>query len=164
MSAGKFLALVAGIITLLGTYFFAISGVTGTVGSGIGFITNLSDLFSDAETSATDLDTPLALYYVYVILFIIFLASGVLQMLSICSRAVGFIFSLFPLCIGIMFILLGYTELLGDKSLFFSTFFNGEQYGDFFPILVDLGELALGTYILLAGGVLGVICVFIERD
>ena len=164
MGAGKILAFLGGLITLLGTYVFALYGATGVVGSGIGFITNIPDLFSDAEALSFLIDIPVALYYVYLIIFIIFLASGVLQMLSVQSRAVGFIFSLFPLGVGLMFILLIYTDILGITSSFFAFFFVGEQFGDFFPILVNLGDLDLGVYLLVAGGVLGVLSVFIERD
>ncbi|MEE9377872.1 MAG: hypothetical protein V3V33_07530 [Candidatus Lokiarchaeia archaeon] len=124
----------------------------------------IPDLFTDAEALAILMDIPVALFYVYVVIFIIFLASGVLQMLSIRSRAVGLIFSLFPLGIGLMFILLVYTDILGITSSFFAMFFLGEQYGNVYPILVDLGTLDLGVYLLLAGGALGVICVFLERD
>ena len=164
MAAGKILAFLGGLITLLGTYVFALYGVTGVVGSGIGFVTNLPDLFSNADAIAFLMDIPVVLFYVYLILFIIFLASGILQMLSIRSRAVGLIFSLFPLGVGLMFILLVYTDILGITSAFFALFFIGEQYGDFYPILVNVGDLALGVYLLLAGGALGVICVFLERD
>lgn len=164
MGAGKFLAFLGGLLTLLGTYVFAIYGVTGSVGSGIGFAMNIPDLFTDAETIASGLSTEVLLFYIYLGIFIIFLASGVLQMLSVESRAVSFIFSLFPLGVGLMFIFLVYTDFLGIKAYFFTTVFAGEQYGDFFPILVDLGDLALGSYLLIAGGALGVLSVFSERD
>jgi len=120
MSAGKVFAFLGGLLTLLGTYLFALYGVTGGVGSGIGFIMNIPDLFTDADTIAALLSTPVALYYVYLVIFIIFLGAGVLQMLSIESRAVGFIFSLFPLGVGLMFIFLAYTDFLGIKSAFFA--------------------------------------------
>ena len=164
MGAGKVLAFLGGILTLVGTFVFAVFGSTGIVGSGLGFAMNLPDLFADADLIATLIDVPLALFFVYVVIFIIFLASGILQMLSIRSRAVGLIFSLFPLGVGLMFILLVYTDILGITSAFFALFFLGEQYGDFFPILVNIGDLGLGVYLLLAGGALGVICVFLERD
>lgn len=164
MGAGKVLAFLGGLITLLGTYVFAVYGVTGVVGSGLGFAMNIPDLFENADAIAIAIDIPVALLYVYIIIFIIFLASGVLQMLSVQSRAVGFIFSLFPLGVGLLFILLVYTDILGITSAFFAFFFIGEQYGDFFPVLVDLGDLALGVYLLLAGGALGILSVFMERD
>ncbi len=164
MSAGKVFAFLGGLLTLVGTYVFALYGVTGSVGSGIGFIMNIPDLFTEADTIAALLSTPVALYYVYLVLFIIFLGAGVLQMLSIESRAVGFVFSLFPLGVGLLFIFLAYTDFLGIKSAFFGNVFLGEQFGDFFPVLVNLGDLALGVYLILAGGAFGILSVFMERD
>jgi len=164
MSAGKVFAFLGGILTLVGTFVFAVFGTTGVIGSGLGFAMNIPDLFENADAWSTAIDIPVVLYYVYIVLFIIFLASGVLQMLSIQSRAVGFIFSLFPLAVSVMILLLVYTDILGITSAFFTLFFFGEQYGDFYPILVNLGDVALGTYLLLAGGVLGVLSVFMERD
>lgn len=164
MGAGKVFAFLGGILTLVGTFVFAIKGVVGDVSSGLGFAMNIPDLFTNADTNAPAISTPVPLYYVYVVIFIIFLASGVLQMLSIQSRAVGFIFSLFPLVVGLTFILVEYTAVLGVKTAFFQNFFGGVQYGDFYPILLNVGDLALGVYLLLAGGVLGVLSVFMERD
>ena len=164
MGAGKVFAFLGGLLTLVGTFVFAVYGSTGFVGSGLGFAMNIPDLFTDADLFAVAIDIPVALFYVYLILFIIFLASGVLQMLSVQSRAVGLIFSLFPLAVGLLFILLVYTNILGITSAFFAIFFIGEQYGDFYPILVNIGDLALGVYFLLAGGVLGILSVFMERD
>ena len=164
MSAGKVFAFLGGLLTLVGTYVFALYGVTGSVGSGIGFIMNIPDLFTEADTIAALLSTPVALYYVYLVLFIIFLGAGVLQMLSIESRAVSFIFSLFPLGVGLLFIFLAYTDFLGIKTAFFANVFLGEQFGDFFPVLVNLGDLALGVYLILAGGAFGILSVFMERD
>ena len=49
MGAGKVLALIAGLLTLIGTYVVAIYGIAGSyAGSGIGFILNIPDLFSNA--------------------------------------------------------------------------------------------------------------------
>lgn len=164
MKSGGILALLSGIITLLGTYVIAIYGITGIVGSGIGFILNLGDLFANAETIATALAAPVWWYFIYLIGFIVFLASGALQIVGMKNRFVSLVFSLFPLAVGLMFFFIAYTDILGIKSLFFAFVFAGEQYGNIFPFLVPLGDLALGTYILIAGGVLGIVSVFLPRD
>ncbi len=164
MAAGKILTLLGGLLTILGTYVFALYGVTGVVGSGIGFIQNIGELFGDADLYATSIDTPIWLFYIIMVLIIIFLVSGVLQMIGVQSRAVSLIFSLFPLGVGVMLMLLVYTDILGITSAFFTITFWGEQFGDVFPILIELGDLAIGVYILIAGGALGLISVFLERD
>ncbi len=171
MALGKIFIILGALLSILGTYVFAIYGVTGSVGSGIGFILNtfgggLADptLFAGSSTYATILGIEVWLFYILLGVFLIFLAAGALQLIGVKSRVAGLIFSLFPLGVGIMLILVFYTDILGLKSFFFTIFFVGEQLGDFFPILVNLGDLALGTYLLLGGGVLGVISTFLPRE
>lgn len=164
MESGKLFAILGGLLTLLGTYVFAIRGIVGTVGSGIGFIFNIGPLFENAAINSSSLGIDIIFYYILMVIFIIYLASGLLQILASNSRFVSLIFSLFPLGVGLMFILLEYTTILGDKSLFFSNFFYDVQYGNIFPFLINLGGLALGAYLVLAGGALGFLSVFLPRE
>jgi hypothetical protein len=173
MAAGKILAILAGLITLVGTYVIAIYGFgTGYVGSGIGFLLNLfgigvatPGIFEGAANYASVLGLDVIIFYLLVILFIIFLFSGILQFIGAKSRIVGIIFSLFPIAVGTMFILIFYTEILGPISGFFALFFIGEQYGGLFPFMVDIGgSIGLGSFIILAGGVLGLISGFLPRE
>ncbi|MFX1587320.1 MAG: hypothetical protein ACFFC1_04115 [Promethearchaeota archaeon] len=165
MKSGQVLALLSGIITLLGTFVFAIYGVTGSfAGSGIGFITNLGDLFSNADAIALFLGLDVWIIYLLTILFLIFLVSGILQMLGVKSRILGFIFSLFPLVVGLMIIIFFYTDILGPTTAVFTLYFLGEHFGDFFPILVNLGDVGLGAYMLVGGGVLGILGTFLPRE
>ena len=146
MASGKVFAIIAAILTLLGTYVFAINTglLPSTVGSGLGFILNIPDLFTNAATHAASLSIDVIIFYLLVVVFIVFLAAGVLQLIFAKSKILSLIFSLFPLGVGLMFIILGYVpDLLGVKSAFFSTLFEGTNYADFYPILVDLGGLAL---------------------
>ena len=120
MGAGKVLALIAGLLTLIGTYVVAIYGIAGSyAGSGIGFILNIPDLFSNAATYATGLSIEIWLFYILVIVFIIFLAAGLLQIIFMKSRIFSILWSLFPLGVSLMFLLLVYTDILGIKSAFF---------------------------------------------
>lgn len=165
METGKILIIFGGLLTLLGTYVFAIYGVSGAfAGSGIGFIMNLPDLFGNADAIALLTGWDVIFIYLFSVLYVVFLASGVLQLLGIKSRALAFIFSLFPLVIGSMILLFFYTEVLGPTTAIFTIFFSGEHYGSIFPFIVSLGDVALGTYFLVAGGVLGLISVFLPRD
>jgi hypothetical protein len=165
LASGKLFAIIAAILTLLGTYVFAIYYfLPGAVGSGIGFVMNIPDLFTDAASLASLMGIDVIIFYVLLIVFIIFLAAGVLQLIFANSKVMSFIFSLFPLGVGLMFIFLTYTDFLGIKSAFFALFFLGEHYADFYPILVPLGDLALGAYLITAGGVLGFLSVFMPRE
>ncbi|MHA1728649.1 MAG: hypothetical protein ACTSWY_07935 [Promethearchaeota archaeon] len=137
------------------------------VGSGIGFALNLftnGELFVNAEAYATLLSMNVILFYVFVVLIMIFLISGIIQMIGAKSRVMAIISSLFPLGVGMLFILLNFSELLGIKSAFFAIFFIGEQYGNTFPILFDIGGLGIGVYVLLVSGVLGLVSGFMSRE
>ncbi|MCJ7650758.1 MAG: hypothetical protein MUP85_19275 [Candidatus Lokiarchaeota archaeon] len=171
MALGKIFVILGALLSILGTYVFAIYGATGVVGSGIGFILNTfggglvtPTLFAGADVHATYLSIEVWLYYILLAVFLIFLLAGLLQLIGIKSKIGGFVFSLFPLGVGIMLILVFYTDILGLKSFFFTIVFIGEQYADFYPILVNLGDLALGTYLITAGGALGVISTFMPRE
>jgi len=171
LALGKIFIILGALLSILGTYVFAIYDLTGDVGSGIGFILNtigggLKDptLFAGASTYATDLNIDVWLFYLLLGVFLIFLAAGVLQLIGMKSRVAGLIFSLFPLGVGLMFVFLTYTDFLGIKSEFFQVFFLGEHYGNSFPVLIDLGGLALGAYLLVGGGALGLISTFLPRE
>ena len=171
MALGKIFIILGALLSILGTYVFALYGSTGFVGSGIGFILNtigggLVDppLITGAGTYAPLLSTEIWIFYIILVIFLIFLAAGVLQLIGMKSRVVGLIFSLFPLGVGLMFIFLEYTDFLGIKSGFFGLFFIGEQYGDIFPVLLNLPDLGIGVYFLLAGGALGIIGSIMPRD
>ena len=159
---GKILLIIGAILSILGTYVFALFLFwPGVVGSGLGFAMNLPDIITiDPSSLGADAIT----FYFMLVLFIIWLVSGVLQFVGLKSKIVGIIFSLFPLGIGIMFMLLFYTSILGPMTALFTFFTIGEHFGDFFPILVSLGDLGLGAYFLIAGGVLGLVGSIMPRE
>lgn len=169
MGAGKILAIIAGIATLLGTFVFALFSGFGGVGSGIGLVFNIPELFIDGADIASDVSLNIILYYVFVVFFVIWLISGILQFIGVKNRVVIIIFSLFPLTLGIVFMLAIYwAEVFGSISgtLFFLFIIAsiGEQYGGIFPILFELADAGLGVYFLLAGGVLGIVSGILPRE
>jgi hypothetical protein len=162
LALGKIFIILGGLLSILGTYVFALFLFwAGAVGSGLGFAMNLPDIIA-LDPGSLGLDP--IIFYFMLVLFIIWLASGVLQFVGLKVRIVGIIFSLFPLGIGIMFLLLFYTEVLGLMTALFTFFTIGEHYGDFFPILVPLGDVGLAAYFLLAGGVLGLVGSIMPQD
>ncbi len=162
MAVGKILIILGALLSILGTYVFALFLFwPGAVGSGLGFATNLFDIIAiDPSSLGADAIT----FYIMLVLFTIWLVSGVLQLVGLKVKIVGIIFSLFPLGIGIMFMLLFYTEILGPMTALFTFFTIGEHFGDFFPILVSLGDLGLGAYFLIAGGALGLVGSIMPRE
>ena len=159
MALGKIFIILGALLTILGTWVFAtLLFFPGYVGSGLGFAMNLPSIIT------VDPGADAVVFYLLLVLFIAWLGSGVLQLIGLKSRIGGIIFSLIPLAIGLMLILLIYTEILGMMSAVFTLMTIGEQIGGFFPILVPLGDLGLGTYFLLGGGVLGIIGSSMPRE
>ncbi len=164
MVLGKVFIIIGALLTLVGTYFFALNGVIGLVGSGIGFIFNFFNLFTNAATYAVLVNIEVWLFYILLVVFAIFILSGGLQLIGIKSRAIALIFSIFPLGVGVMFVLLFYTGILGPISSVFALFFTGGQIGNFIPILIDIGGgIGLGAFFLIGGGLFGVISIFLPR-
>ena len=172
MGLGKIFVIIGALLSIVGTYVFALfSPVPTWFGSGLGLAVNIPEIFADADSIA--LLTGLEVFVIYIVLtvFIIFLAAGFLQLVGLKSRVVGLIFSLFPLFIGVMFILLFFTDILGPISTIFGIFFATNMFGDAFPIFVAggafspfLGEFGLAAYFLVGGGVLGLIGCILPRD
>lgn len=146
------LIVIAAVLTILGTWLFALfPSFPPLVGSGLGFAMNIPMIIG------IDPGADAVVFYLMLVLFIAWLASGVLQLVGLKSRIVGIIFSLIPLAIGIMFVLLVYTTVLGPMTATFFLMTSGEVIGGFIPILVEIGGMGLGVYFLLAGGVLGIV-------
>ena len=159
MALGKIFIILGALLTILGTYVFAVFGVSATVvGSGLGFAMNLPSIIGISPGSDA------VVFYIMLVVFIGWLASGVLQLVGLKSRIVGLIFSLFPLAVGLMFVLFIYTDILGVMTFVFMLFTSGNLIGGFYPILVDLGTLGLGTYFLIGGGALGLIGCLMPQD
>ena len=106
MALGKIFIILGALLTILGTYVFAVFGISATiVGSGLGFAMNLPTIIG------IDPGTEAVAFYFMLVVFIGWLASGVLQLVGLKSRIVGLIFSLFPLAVGLMFVLFIYTDI-----------------------------------------------------
>jgi len=151
-TARLLLIIIGAVLTLLGTWVFALfPSFPPLVGSGLGFAMNIPMIIG------IDPGADAVVFYLMLVLFIAWLASGVLQLVGLKSRIVGIIFSFIPLAIGIMFVLLVYTTVLGTMTAVFFLMTSGEVIGGFLPFLIEIGGMGLGVYFLLAGGVLGII-------
>lgn len=158
--ARTILIIIGAVSTLLGTFLFALfPSFPPLVGSGLGFAINLPSIFT-----YTPAPTEAIVFYLMLVLFIAWLPSGVLQLVGLKSKVVGLIFSLIPLAIGIMFVLLVYTTILGTMTAIFFLMTSGEVYFGFIPYLYELFGMGLGVYFLIAGGALGLIGSILPKD
>ena len=181
MAVGKILIIIGAVLAILGTWVFALYGFTGYGASGVGFIMNafvgnvppymMPSFISDPAFWAATIGIDVWLFWILLVLFLIFLVAGFLILIGLKSRVVGAIFAAFPLAVGIMFMLLFFTDILGLISGSFAAFFLGEQIGGFLPYLVDLGAVSptlsgvgIGSFFLVGGGLLGFIGSLLPKD
>ncbi|MHA1913986.1 MAG: hypothetical protein ACW986_11450 [Promethearchaeota archaeon] len=162
MAAGKILVLIGALLTLVSTFFFAFFHVVGDVyGSGIGFIFNIPEIMADADLIATFIGTEVMVIYIVTIVFIVFLLSGILQLIGLINRVVALIGSIIALGIGILFMLIMW-DLLPDMNLYTILLVDNAIVDGIWPLHVPvgtfaLGTVSLGTYTLVAGGGLGLV-------
>jgi len=170
MAAGKILSLLAGILTIVAT--FMLSWVSVAVpptyyAYGIGIVRNLPAMFTNANALGVLLGIPEFAIYIIAGILIVFLLSGIFQIIGIKSRVLAIIGSIFVLLIGI-------TTLLGVLNVVVNIDWVINIFGDSVPIIdgiipfdLPLGPLvpgSLGLYVLIAGGALGLIAGFMGRD
>lgn len=160
MAAGKILSVIAGIITLFATY--VLSWVSVTVpptfyAYGIGLIKNLPAMFTQADALGVLLGVPGFVLYIIAGIGIVFLLSGIFQLLGVKSRTFALIGSIFVLLMGIML-------LLGTLNIIINIDWVIYIFGDSVPLIegrvpfdLVLGPASLGLYVLIAGGVIGLI-------
>jgi len=167
MGAGKVLSILAGILTIVAT--FVLSWVSVNVppvyyAYGIAIIFNLPTMFTSADALGATLGIPGFAIYIIAGILIVFLISGVFQLIGVKSRALAVIGSIFVLLIGVL-------TLLGIFNLAINIDWVTNLFGTPDPIVagiipfdLPLGPASLGLYILLAGGALGLIAGFMGRD
>jgi len=165
MGSGKKLLLIAGILTLLATFVFSWS--TFTLGEiqylyGVGGIYNVIDIFlNGTKYYRSHFRLPEWAIYIIAIVVIWLVASGFVQILGRKSRKLGIIGSIIPLLIGLIILLnvLG-IPFTGGFIRILEVFGNTDAAIEgLFPIHIVLpGRVeAIGTYLLILSGILGII-------
>ncbi|MFX1410860.1 MAG: hypothetical protein ACFFA6_10930 [Promethearchaeota archaeon] len=161
MYAGKVLSIIAGILTLLATFLFSWIAIDsyGVIyyANGLGMIKNLSTMFTDAESLEAILDIPAFAFYIIAGVFILFLISGVLQILGVKSRTLIIIGTIVVLCITTL-IFLGSADVLNREDWVVNILGTDEQLvEDFIPWKIfNVGALDIGMYLLWLGGIIGI--------
>ncbi|KKM77823.1 hypothetical protein LCGC14_1366150 [marine sediment metagenome] len=157
MGAGKILILIGALLTLVSTFFFTFfeTAVPGEYASGLGFIINLPDIFASADGYATIMGVEIFVVYVLAIVYMVFLLSGILQLIGLATRVLAIIGSILPILGGVVILLinLGVVDMYADTSLFW----RAPIVEGVLPFNLTIGPTSLGTITLLAGGVLGMV-------
>ncbi len=158
MGAGKVLILIGALITIASTFFLTFFAIVGDVYAfGLGFTFNIPDIFQNVDGYAFFMGTDTMVVYILVIVYIVFLISGVLQLVGLASRVVAIIGSIFPIVTAILIILIVQFGILDGMYKYTFLFWNDSIVDGILPFDLALGDVSLGTYTLLAGGVLGLI-------
>ena len=157
MGAGKILILIGALLTLVSTFFltFGETLFLDIYASGIGFLFNIPDIITDADVFALLMGEEVMIVYILAIVYIVFLLSGILQLVGLASRVVAIIGSILPIVVGALIILI-YSEIL-DMAQYTILFWREPIVDGIFPFDLPLGAVSLGAYTLLAGGVLGLV-------
>jgi hypothetical protein len=166
ISAGKYLAIVAALLTILGSYLFAMyEGLApDSVASAIGLFQGITTTFENVSSYSAALGGEWVAYTL-IILMIIFAISGIFQLIGIKSRAVILIFSLFPLGIGIIAVL-DILMSLDSAQINYMLILLTEKpiIEGAIPFYLDLGGVGLGSYLVIAGGFIGIISGILPRE
>ncbi|MBY9005226.1 MAG: hypothetical protein KGD63_00525 [Candidatus Lokiarchaeota archaeon] len=166
MGAGKYLAIIAAILTILGSYVFAMFPGTApnTVASALGVFEDIGQTFESADSYGSAMGGVWVVYIV-IILMIIFAISGFVQLIGIKSRAGIFIFSLFPLVIGTI-MLMAITIPISNIYINYmmAVLSDSPLIEDTFPYLLNIGDLGLGVILVVAGGAVGIISAVLPRE
>ncbi|TXT61233.1 MAG: conserved membrane protein of unknown function [Promethearchaeota archaeon] len=167
---GKILTAVGGILVIVATFLLTWITDGGTIYYGLNFVMNLMGMFTDAGTWASNLGFSGMSFmaYIFAILYILFILSGIFLLIGIKVRALSIIGAIMPLVLGV-FLLLFYTFgiTLGPVGEdLFSPFGGSFQIVSGilpFGLTLDFLNLDLGALILLVGGVLGIVSGGFER-
>ncbi|MHA2181596.1 MAG: hypothetical protein ACXAAH_09250, partial [Promethearchaeota archaeon] len=109
MKIGKIFVIIGAILALVSTFLLSFGQTNGTDGrtltSGIGFLFNLPEIFGNVAywNSFNGGDT--TLQYVFAVLFIVFVFSGVIQLVGVANKYVALIGSLIVIAFGITLII-----------------------------------------------------------
>ncbi len=170
MEKGKKIIFCSGIINLLATYtvvWFTVSGIRTSFVNGIGGWKTLPNLFINFQEYISYYEVPFWVIYLLAAFLILFLISGVLQLLVKKKKAYGIIGSIMPMVVSVMILISVILNLSPDILKFL------ELFGDVYPPVRAIFPLnyaiagrpeSIGTYILLAGSMMGVIGSIISRE
>ena len=153
MGAGKILVLLGAILTLVSTFFLSFFSAGSTYGWGLGLVFNIADIMADPGSFVTGETMTV---YIVAIVFIVFLISGILQLVGLASRVIAIIGSIIVIAIGVVLLIVAF-DFIPDMTPY-KSLLEGEVIVDgIWPLDVSFGDLSLGTYTLLAGGALGLV-------
>jgi hypothetical protein len=161
--AGKILALIGAILTILGTFFFTLfQSIPGEYIYGAGGMFNIDDIFIYGTSGAPDA----WISWIIGPILIIYLISGFIQLLGMKSRAASIIGAILPLVVAI-FITLAMLDIVVPHTIVYLVSLSAPPIvPNFIPIAFEYSFMNFGFgFILIAlGGLLSLVSGFISRN
>ncbi|MHA1111020.1 MAG: hypothetical protein ACTSR4_04885 [Candidatus Hodarchaeales archaeon] len=159
VKAGKMLALIGGILTFVGVFFFSLYTDVSGYNYGIVGAMAILDLLSGSGWQLL----------VFSIFYILYLLSFILILIGIKSRVLAIIGSLFPLAILVIVLLGAFNLWAVPFHLLVDNIGAGgmPQLAGIFPFSFDaliVANIDLGTWIVGLGALLALISGFISRE
>ncbi|MHA2035130.1 MAG: hypothetical protein ACW972_11570 [Promethearchaeota archaeon] len=164
MKSRKILSILGGIMTLVSTYFLAYFGSGFAYAYGYGALIRIPQMFADAPSYGLAFGIPFVLVYLIAIALIIFLFSGLFQIIGGYHRGLGIIGSLFAL-FGAIFLFLVHSGIFPIEFTIYELMFIWDPIiPGILPFHVEIATYSLGTYVLLIGSILSLIGGILARD
>jgi hypothetical protein len=171
MKIGKILVVIGGIITLISTFFFSFGQTNGTDGrtkiSAIGFLFNLPDIFGNVAYWEGLNGGTATLIYLFAIVFIIFVLSGVIQLIGLVNKYVAIFGSIIAIVFGVFIIIFITHTPPWEINRYSSLFWRAPVVDGVWPLDIQIpianvpnlfyDYLSLGTITLFVGGGVGLI-------
>ena len=147
MRSGKNFCIFGGLLVLVATYFLTFSRFHMNYTYGLGLIQNLGFIFGQGDI----VDIIIA------IVFVVFLFSGFFLIIGVKSRAAAIIGSFLAIGMGVFIIYIYYYEYFSVFHIKFLFFSELPLVDGIYPLHIAIDRVGLGTYVLLGGGVIGLI-------
>ncbi|MHA2008386.1 MAG: hypothetical protein ACXABO_03915 [Promethearchaeota archaeon] len=169
MKIGKILVLLGAILTLVSTFFFSFGETVGALGrtqiSGIGFLFNIPDIFGNVAWWETFNGGEATLIYIFAIVFILFIFSGVIQLVGLKSSVVAIVGSIIALAFSIFIIIFITHTPPWNINRYSSLFWSAPISDGILPLeipIIDIynsfyNRMSLGTITLVIGGGVGLV-------
>lgn len=152
METGKILILIGALLTLVSTFFFSFFANGSDYGWGLGFVFNISKIMANPGDYVSGESMTV---YIVAIVLIVFLVSGVLQLIGLASRVVAIIGSIIVIGVGVVILIVVF-DLVPDMTPYASLLSGDPIVDKIWPLNIPIiDNMSLGTITLLAGGALG---------
>ncbi|MHA1111022.1 MAG: hypothetical protein ACTSR4_04875 [Candidatus Hodarchaeales archaeon] len=160
--AGKVLALIGAILTILGTFLFSLMGDPGTGVYVYGWsMLNIDDVFVIAAS-----DPSAWMFYIVGIVAILYFLSGFIQLLGVKSRIAALFGALIPLAVAV-FVVLAFTGVYIDIAFIIAVLFSRPELATgIFPVSFEYAfmDLGFGAILIALGSLLALTSVFMSRE